>query len=176
MLPLARFSAVLQRLASECVPLRSMRVIAETLVEHGQHEREVAALADYVRIALKSQIYHQYCGTEGLLVWVLTPESEGILRDGLRQTQTETFFALDNETSQLLLQQLQIAFPLRTTEQAVLLVAQDLRSPLRTLLQEEFYHVPVLSFAEISSAAQVRVLGRFDLEEDFEQLDDDYAA
>lgn len=175
-LPLARFSAVLQRLASECVPLRSMRVIAETLVEHGQHEREVAALADYVRIALKSQIYHQYCGTEGLLVWVLTPESEGILRDGLRQTQTETFFALDNETSQLLLQQLQIAFPLRTTEQAVLLVAQDLRSPLRTLLQEEFYHVPVLSFAEISSAAQVRVLGRFDLEEDFEQLDDDYAA
>jgi type III secretion protein V len=107
---------------------------------------------------------------------VLTPESEGILRDGLRQTQTETFFALDNETSQLLLQQLQIAFPLRTPEQAVLLVAQDLRSPLRTLLQEEFYHVPVLSFAEISSAAQVRVLGRFDLEEDFEQLDDDYAA
>jgi type III secretion protein V len=175
-LPLARFSAVLQRLASECVPLRAIRVIAETLIEHGQHEREVTVLADYVRIALKSQIYHQYCGVEGLLVWVLTPESEGILRDGLRQTQTETFFALDNETSQLLVQQLHIAFPLRSAEQAVLLVAQDLRSPLRTLLQEEFYHVPVLSFAEISNAAQVKVLGRFDLEEDLEALDSEYAA
>lgn len=175
-LPLARFSAVLQRLASECVPLRAIRVIAETLIEHGQHEREVTVLADYVRIALKSQIYHQYCGTEGLLVWVLTPESEGILRDGLRQTQTETFFALDNEISQLLVQQLHIAFPVRAVDRAVLLVAQDLRSPLRTLLQEEFYHVPVLSFAEISNAAQVKVLGRFDLEDDLDELDNEYAA
>lgn len=179
-LPLARFSAVLQRLASECVPLRAIRVIAETLIEHGQHEREVTVLTDYVRIALKSQIYHQYCGAEGLLVWVLTPESEGILRDGLRQTQTETFFALDNDTSQLLVQQLHIAFPLRAAEQAVLLVAQDLRSPLRTLLQEEFYHVPVLSFAEINNAAQVKVLGRFDLEDDLnddlDELDNEHAA
>lgn len=175
-LPLARFSAVLQRLASECVPLRAIRVIAETLIEHGQHEREVTVLVDYVRIALKSQIYHQYCGAEGLLVWVLTPESEGILRDGLRQTQTETFFALDNEISQLLVQQLHIAFPLRTAEQAVLLVPQDLRSPLRTLLQEEFHHVPVLSFAEVNNAAQIKVLGRFDLEENLEALDNEYAA
>jgi len=57
----------------------------------------------------------------------------------------------------------------------VLLVPQDLRSPLRTLLQEEFHHVPVLSFAEISSAARVKVMGRFDLEESV-ALDNDYAA
>jgi type III secretion protein V len=174
--PLARFAAVLQRLASECVPLRSVRVIAETLIEHGQYEREATALTDYVRIALKSQLYHQYAGAEGLLVWLLTPESENILRDGLRQTQTETFFALSNEVSQLLVQQLHLAFPLRTQEQAVLLVAQDLRSPLRTLLQEEFYHVPVMSFAEISATAQVKVMGRFELEDDLLALDNEYAA
>ena len=174
--PLARFAAVLQRLASECVPLRSIRVIAETLIEYGQYEREPTALTDYVRIALKSLLYHQYAGAEGLLVWLLTPESEGILRDGLRQTQTETFFALSNETSQLLVQQLHLAFPLRVREQAVLLVAQDLRSPLRTLLQEEFYHVPVMSFAEIGTTAQVKVMGRFELEDDTVAMDNDYAA
>ncbi|MDN3235622.1 type III secretion system export apparatus subunit SctV [Pseudomonas sp. WAC2] len=174
--PLARFAAVLQRLASECVPLRSIRVIAETLIEYGQYEREPTALTDYVRIALKSQLYHQYAGAEGLLVWLLTPESEGILRDGLRQTQTETFFVLSNETSQLLVQQLHLAFPLRVREQAVLLVAQDLRSPLRTLLQEEFYHVPVMSFAEIGTTAQVKVMGRFELEDDTAAMDNDYAA
>jgi type III secretion protein V len=48
-----------------------------------------------------------------------------------------------------------------------------LRSPLRTLLQEEFYHVPVLSFAEISNAAQVKVLGRFELEDDLEEAFED---
>src|SRR5471030_1648800 len=104
------------------------------------------------------------------------PESEGILRDSLRQTQTETFFALSNESSLQLVQQLRIAFPLRTAERAVLLVAQDLRSPLRTLLQDEFHHVPVLSFAEISNVAEVKVMGRFDLEEDQEVLEDDYEA
>ncbi|WP_437883127.1 type III secretion system export apparatus subunit SctV [Pseudomonas sp. LRF_L74] len=180
-LPLARFSSVLQGLAAERVPVRSVRVIAETLVEHGQHERDIAMLVNYVRIALRSQIYHQYAGSEGLPVWLLTPESEGILRDGLRQTQTETFFALSNETSQLLLEQLHMAFPLRSPEPAVLLVPQDLRSPLRTMLQEEFYHAPVLSFAEISSTAQVKVIGRFDLGEvmDLDEpldLDDEYAA
>ena len=164
-LPLARFAAVLQGLAAECVPLRSVRVIAETLVEHGQYERDIAMLVNYVRIALKSQIYHQYATAEGLEVWLLTPESEGILRDGLRQTQTETFFALSDATSQLLLQHLHMAFPQRAKERAVLLVPQDLRSPMRVLLQEEFYHVPVLSFAEISSSAQVKVLGRFELDE-----------
>ena len=175
-LPLSRFSAVLQRLASECVPLRAIRVIAETLIEYGQHEREITVLADYVRIALKSVIYHQYCGTDGLLVWLMTPESEGILRDSLRQTQTETFFALSNESGVQLVQQLRIAFPLRSAERAVLLVAQDLRSPLRSLLQEEFHHVPVLSFAEISNAAQVKVLGRFDLEDELQPLGNEYAA
>ncbi|WP_434702620.1 type III secretion system export apparatus subunit SctV [Pseudomonas sp. Z1-12] len=173
---LTRFSAVLQRLASECVPLRAIRLIAETLIEHCQHERDISVLTDYVRIALKTQIYHQYCGVDGLMVWLLTPESEGLLRDGLRQTQTETFFSLSSEISQTLVQQLHMAFPVRTPEQAVLLVAQDLRSPLRTLLKEEFYHVPVLSFAEISNAAKVKVMGRFDLEDDLEAMDSDHAA
>ena len=76
----------------------------------------------------------------------------------------------------MLVQQLRMAFPLRSVERAVMLVAQDLRSPLRTLLQDEFHHVPVLSFAEISNVAQVNVLGRFDLDDDMSPMEDDYAA
>lgn len=174
-LPLARFAAVMQRLAAECVPLRAIRLIVETLIEYGQHEREVPVLADYVRIALKSLIYHQYCGPEGLLVWLLTPESEGLLRDSLRQTQAETFFALTSEISQQMIDQLRVAFPQRSPKTPVLLVAQDLRSPLRGLLQDEFHHVPVISFAELSSSAQVKVLGRLDLEDQLQPIDE-YAA
>jgi type III secretion protein V len=174
--PLARFAAVLQRLASECVPLRAVRVIAEALIEHGQYERDVAALTDHVRIALKSQLYHLNAGAEGLLVWLMTPESEGVLRDSLRQTQTETYFALSDDVSELLVQQLNLAFPTRAREQAVLLVAQDLRSPLRTLMQEEFHHVPVMSFAEIGVTAKVKVMGRFDLEDESMALDGYHAA
>lgn len=171
-MPLARFAAVLQRLAGEGVPLRAVRLIAESLIEHGQHERDVGALTDYARIALKSQIYHQYRDAEGLHVWLLTPETETLLRDALRQTQTETFFALESGHTRSLVLQLREGFPLRARRVAVLLVAQDLRAPLRDLLRDEFNHVPVLAFSELHSSAQVNVLGRFDLEQECLRMED----
>ncbi|MGY2682262.1 type III secretion system export apparatus subunit SctV [Pseudomonas tolaasii] len=165
-MPLSRFSAVLQRLASEGVPLRAVRLIVESLIECGQHEREPDALADYARIALKSQIFHQYSEADGLHAWLLAPQTENILREALRQTQTGVFFALDNDNSAALINLLNQAFTLRPKTKSVMLVAQDLRSPLRTLLLEEFNHVPVLSFAELGSTSKVKVLGRFDLNQD----------
>ena len=165
-MPISRFSAVLQRLASEGVPLRAVRLIVESLIEYGQHEREPEALADYARIALKSQIYHQYSEVDGLHAWLLSPHTENILREALRQTQTGVFFALDGDNSAALVNLLNQAFSARAKIKSVLLVAQDLRSPLRTLLLEEFNHVPVLSFAELGSTSKVKVLGRFDLGQD----------
>ncbi|QLG91330.1 type III secretion system export apparatus subunit SctV [Pseudomonas yamanorum] len=165
-MPLSRFSAVLQRLASEGVPLRAVRLIVESLIEYGQHEREPEALADYARIALKAQILYQYSDADGLHAWLLSPHTENVLREALRQTQTGVFFSLDNDNSATLVSLLKQAFPVRIKSKSVLLVAQDLRSPLRTLLLEEFNHVPVLSFAELGSSSKVKVLGRFDLSQD----------
>jgi len=162
-MPLSRFSSVLQRLASEGVPLRAVRLIVESLIEYGQHEREPEALADYARIAPKAQIFHQYSEPDGLHAWLLSPQTENILREALRQTQTGVFFALDNDSSASLVNLLNQAFSQRSKTKSVMLVAQDLRSPLRTLLLDEFNHVPVLSFAELGSTSKVRVLGRFDL-------------
>ena len=98
--------------------------------------------------------------------WLLSPQTENILREALRQTQTGVFFSLDNDSSAILVSLLKQAFPARAKHKSVLLVAQDLRSPLRTLLLEEFNHVPVLSFAELGSSSKVKVLGRFDLDHD----------
>ena len=165
-MPISRFSGVLQRLASEGVPLRAVRLIVDVLTEHGQHEREVSALADYARIALKAQIYHLYSQADGLHAWLLTAHSENIFREALRQTQSGVFFALDNEHSTQLVELLKEAFATRRRATSVLLVAQDLRSPLRTLLFDEFNHVPVMSFAELTGSAKVKVLGRLDLQFD----------
>jgi type III secretion protein V len=165
-MPLSRFSSVLQRLASEGVPLRAVRLIVESLIEYGQHEREPDALADYARIALKSQIFHQYSEADGLHAWLLSPQTENVLREALRQTQSGVFFALDNDSSAALIALLNQAFVLRPKTKSVLLVAQDLRSPLRALLLDEFNHVPVMSFAELGSSSKVKVLGRFDLGQD----------
>ncbi|MCI4003966.1 EscV/YscV/HrcV family type III secretion system export apparatus protein [Dickeya dianthicola] len=164
-MPLSRFASVLQRLASERVPLRSVRPIAEALIEIGQHERDINALTDYVRLELKAQICHQYSQDDSLTVWLLTPETEELLRDALRQTQNDTFFALTQEYAATLLGQLRHAFPPMVPPSALILVAQDLRSPLRILLQDEFHHVPVLSFTELESHLSINVAGRIDLQD-----------
>jgi len=85
------------------------------------------------------------------------------LRDSLRQTQNDTFFALDQQQHTHLLERLREIFSPFDALSGVLLTAQDLRSPLRMLIQDEFNHVPVLSFAELQFNLPVNVLGRIEL-------------
>ncbi|AZE56870.1 Type III secretion inner membrane channel protein (LcrD,HrcV,EscV,SsaV) [Pseudomonas synxantha] len=166
-MPLSRVAAVLQRLVSERISIRGIIQIAEVLIEHGQHERSASALTEYARIALKAHIYEQFKGTQGLNAWLLAPETEALLRDLRRQSQTEIFFALEVEQSQALVHKLREAFPIDAPLNAVLLVAQDLRSPLRELLRDEFNHIAILSFAELLGSAQIQVVGSLDLGENF---------
>ncbi|AZC84002.1 Type III secretion inner membrane channel protein (LcrD,HrcV,EscV,SsaV) [Pseudomonas chlororaphis subsp. piscium] len=112
-LPLARFAAVLQRLSAELVSLRSVRPIAETLIERSQHERDLNVLTDHVRITLKAQICHQHAEQGVLSAWLVTPETEVLLRDALRHSQSEAYFALNPQVGSALLEQLREAFPLR---------------------------------------------------------------
>ncbi|WP_213989497.1 type III secretion system export apparatus subunit SctV [Sodalis sp. dw_96] len=163
-MPISRFSSVLQNLVSERIPLRSVRAIAEALIEHGQQERDVNLLTDLVRITLKAHLCHQYSQPDGLHVWLLTPETEEQLRDALRQTQNEIFFSLVQDQLASLLAEMRQAFSASNDDRAVMLVAQDLRIPFRALIQEEFHNVPVLSFAELQSNLSINVLGRLDLD------------
>jgi len=165
--PVARLSSVLQRLVAERISLRAIRTITESLLMHGS-ERDTGMLIDQVRIDIKEHICYQHSRDgEGLLAWLLTPETEEILREALRHTNTDTFFTLDQERMKLFMDQIRGVFPpYRSINQGVMLVAQDLRSPLRTLIQNEFNHVAVLSFAELEFNLPVNVEGRIDINED----------
>lgn len=84
------------------------------------------------------------------------------------------FLALESGPSAQLINLLKEAFLPYQREQRVLLVAHDLRSPIRTLLFDEFNHVPVLSFAELMGTAKVKVLGRLDFEGDSDEHEADF--
>lgn len=171
MFPLPLFSAVLQRLVSERISLRSVRTISESLLGHSQNGRDIDMLVDQIRIDIKEHICHQYAQNNSMQVWLLTPETEELLRDSLRQTQNETFFALDQQHYTNLREQLRDIFPPFSAFNGVLLTAQDLRSPLRLLIQNEFHHVPVLSFAELQFNLQVSVMGRIELSDTPDSFD-----
>ncbi|PPC63845.1 EscV/YscV/HrcV family type III secretion system export apparatus protein [Pantoea sp. ICBG 1758] len=173
--PVARLSSVLQRLVAERISLRAIRTITESLLMHGS-ERDTGMLIDQVRIDIKEHLCYQHSKDgEGMLAWLLTPETEEILREALRQTNTDTFFTLDQERMKLFMDQIRGVFPpYRSIYQGVMLVAQDLRAPLRTLIQNEFNHVAVLSFAELEFNIPVNVEGRIDINEDLlEQAQED---
>jgi len=165
--PVSRLSNILQRLVAERISLRAIRTITESLLMHGS-ERDTGMLIDQVRIDIKENLCYQHSKDgEGLLAWLLTPETEEILREALRHTNTDTFFTLDQERMKLFMDQIRSVFPpYRSINQGVMLVAQDLRSPLRTLIQNEFNHVAVLSFAELEFNLPVNVEGRIDINED----------
>ncbi|WP_137938853.1 type III secretion system export apparatus subunit SctV [Chitinivorax sp. B] len=161
-LPLGRITDIFQRLAADVVSIRNMRLIMETLIDWGQRERDVGLLTDFVRIALRNQLSHEYAPNGQLQAILLEQETETQLRDTIRQTVHGVFFALTPAQTQALLEQIQrIRLATRDSqERVVLLVAQDLRRCLRKLIEEQFFDLPVLSFSEISNSVTVQPLCR----------------
>ncbi|MGJ8526451.1 Protein MxiA [Halomonadaceae bacterium LMG 33818] len=166
LIPLARLCSIFQRLVNERIPLRATQLIAEALCEHGQYEKDVTALADYARIALRDQIFDYFQHDGVLNIHILNSETEELLRESLRQTQTGTFLQLEHEHALRLTNHLSKVFGASRRPKSVLMVAQDIRAPLRDLIAGDFNHVAVLSFAEISKVTPIEVVGRMDITKD----------
>src|SRR5882672_4197058 len=83
-LPVARVAEVLRRLVSESVSIRNLRDILETLSEAGQREKDVHALTEFARIALKRQVSHAVAPQGRLRAVLLEPALEDRLRQAVR--------------------------------------------------------------------------------------------
>ena len=160
------FSEILQRLAAESVSIRGFRVIAETLVEHAQTERDVGMLTDFVRVALKEQICHELTVKGALHAILLTPNSEDTLRNSIRQTTRGGFLALDPNTTRRLLDDFERLqkLSLKDGEHPVILVAQDIRRFVWGLIKDEKVFMPVMSYSEVTPNVRVNPLEVIDID------------
>jgi len=166
--PMNKMAEIFQRLCAERVSVRNVRQIYETMVEWGAKERDPAVLTEYVRMALRRQICHQFSQAGILTAFLVSPETEDVIRNAIRQNAQGSFLALDPDLSRQFLQ--------KTAEQytnymydmipPVILVSQDIRRYVRKLIEEEFFTIPVLSFSELSQDMQVQPLGKIGLEEE----------
>lgn len=162
-MPLAGMTKILKRLVAERVSIRAFRTIVEAIVEHGQTERDPVLLTEIIRHALKDQIIHHCSDEEGLKVWLMTPETEEVLRSSARETQNGAFLALPPDERNHLFAQMTEAFDQLTCPSSILVVSQDLRRVMRQLIEDQFSHVHVLAYTELSSSIEIQVLGRFEL-------------
>ncbi len=99
-LPVTRVADVLRRLVSESVSIRNLRDILEALAEAGQREKDVHALTEFARIALKRQVSHATAPNGKLHALLLEPALEDLLRQSVRVSNGVAQLALEPETAQ----------------------------------------------------------------------------
>lgn len=164
--PGQRVADVLQRLVSEGVSVRNLRTIAEALVEWGGKERDVVLLAEHVRTALKRQISHQFAdGQLMLAAYLLSPEVEDVIRNGIRQTSMGSYLALDAEQTGDLLDRITLAVGdlSAINHKPVILTSMDIRRYVRKMIEDSLYEVAVLSYQELVPEINVQPLARIEL-------------
>jgi type III secretion protein V len=165
-MPIQKIAEILQRLVSEEISIRDMRAVLEALVEWAQKEKDIVLLTEYVRMALKRYISYKYSSGQSFLpAYLLAPDVEDLVRDAIRQTAGGSYLAMDPEKSQALLDSIKrtVGTLETTVARPVLLTAMDIRRYVRKLIEQDLYHLPVLSYQELVPEINVQPLARVDL-------------
>ncbi len=159
-IPVQRVSEVLQRLQREGVSIRNMKIILETLAQWGQREKDVILLVEHVRGGLARYISSQHARNGRIAAVLLAPETEQLVRSGIRQSQGAAFLNLDPVQSEQLLDRIAIVFEplLASRPEALLLVAPDVRRFVKRFIETRLPGLAVLSFSEISDAVSLDVV------------------
>jgi len=146
---------VLRRLLREGVPIRPLRDVLEAVAEIAPAEPRAADLCEQIRAARARALTHRFCPTGRAAAIVVDPEVEDTLREAL---QGETL-ALDPEIGRDIVEaarrHLDGAAPGR-----LILCAADVRRHLRSLLENDFFDVPVLSHRELIPELGIDTVGR----------------
>lgn len=157
-LPLARLAEVLRRLVEEEVPIRNLRDILEALADAAQREKDVFALTEMARIALRRQTSHRAAPEGVLRALLLTPDFEDRLRAAVRMNNGQATLALDPAEAQAVMQRL--AQAVHACRPAAVLTAVDLRRHVRKLIEADCFDTPVLSYHELMPTLRLEVLAR----------------
>lgn len=158
-LPVPKLVEILKCLSQENISIRSIKNIVETLVDKAAVERDIPVLVDHVRISLREQICHELTQDNKLNVCLLEPELEDVLRGAIRQTANGPFLALNEEDRQHLITEIKQQEN-TSKDNLTVVVAQDIRSSLRELIKNDLFHIPVLTYSEITPSISVVPVAR----------------
>ena len=158
LLPLSVVVKVLQSLLADRVPVRQMRQIVETLLEHGAHSQDPAVLTAAVRVALGRFIVQELNGmAPELPVYTLAPALERVLQDSVSGQGA----ALEPGLAERLHQNLGDCVTRQEGrgEPAVLLVPGGVRSAVARLVRHSVPSLSVLAYGEVPEDKRLRLVG-----------------
>jgi len=152
----------MQNLLSEGVSIRNLPLILEAVADAAKLTTNLETLSEYVRSGIARQISNALQGFDGKLrVLTLNPELEESLREALQETDLGNYLALNPD--------LNSSFVYAVNEEnrrcagmgypAILLVAPELRKPVRRVLERDLRGVTVLSYNEIVADVELEAVG-----------------
>src|SRR5699024_972728 len=147
-------------LLAEKVPVRNVRAICETLVEHGARTQDPDELLAEVRQTLGRQIVQEINGLgEQMSVMTLAPELEQLLQDVVQQGDSGV---VEPGLAEKLQQPLQSSTRQQEArgEPAILLVPPRIRNMLSRFARQAVPGLHVLSHGEIPEDKQLRLIGQ----------------
>ena len=158
---------VLQRLVQEGISIRDIKSILDALSEWGRVEnKDTVLLTEYVRTSMKRYIAFRHTGSrDRLMVYLLDPEIEDVIRLAIRRTSTGSFLSLDPSVAQDILEafRAELANLLPTSQKPVVITDMELRRYVRKMVEVEFPALSVLSYQELPPELDVRPVGRISM-------------
>ncbi len=153
---------VLQHLLREKVPIRDMVTILETLADFGGRVKEPDQLGELVRASIARTITRQVVDHENKVhCLTLEPALERLLADSIQQTSMGSILALDPAVQSRLIEGLRGDTESAMTQgvQPILLCGNQLRLPLKRLIDRYLPGLNVLAYNEVAANADVEIMG-----------------
>lgn len=166
LVPIQKMAEIFQRLVAEDISIRNMRLVFQSLVEWGQTEKDPILLAEYVRSSLKRHISFKYSSGQNILAaFMIDPSVEELVRNGIRQTSSGSYLALEPEQTASILEKVKECVGDLSGHMGtpIILTSMDVRRYVRRLIEGEYYDLPVLSYQEITNEITVQPLSRISL-------------
>jgi type III secretion protein V len=158
--PLQRAADLFRRLLDEGLPLRNLRGLLESVLEHAAREQDPATLAETVRAGMRRQICHAYADTLRVIgAFIVDAEAENLLRNAIQQAGGGSRLNLAEGTAAALVERVRAEVGASRGPGPVVLTALDLRRHLRALLTNNGVYAPVLSFHDLLPDFTVQPLG-----------------
>jgi len=162
MLSIGEVQKVMQNLLKEKVPVHDMVTILEELADQARVTKDIDALTESVRQALRRTITAQYADPEGKLkVVTIDPKLEKKVSDSIQMTKQGSFPVMEPNATQNLVDGINRVIDNLSKKGVapVMLTSPTVRPSLKRLLERFHLSVAVLSINEVLPEVKVEAVG-----------------
>lgn len=155
------FQKTLVNLLREGIPIKDMETILETIADTIPNSRDIDAITENIRIALKRTITRRFSENGNMRVVTLDTELEKRMIASLTKSDQGTYMALSPDIMQNIIEQISEEMKKfhELAQDPIVLTSQVIRPYFYRLIEQFYPNVYVLSFNEIANSVQIQALG-----------------